>query len=64
MSDETTSHRRTVSQSMVFNNNRYFTILTLFHNTSFKAGSDQNSPPKTPARQLVSVDLTFNTEYV
>ena len=23
-------------------------------------GSDTSSPPKTPARQLVSVDLTFN----
>jgi len=27
-------------------------------------GSDTSSPPKTPARQLVSVDLTFNTESV
>ena len=24
-------------------------------------GSDTSSPPKTPARQLVSVDFTFNT---
>jgi hypothetical protein len=27
-------------------------------------GSDTSSPPKTPARQLVSIDLTFNTESV
>ena len=64
MSDETESNRGTVSQSMVFNNDRYFTPLTLFHNTSFKAGSGPYLPPKTPARQLVSVDLTSNTESV
>ena len=27
-------------------------------------GSDQNPPPKTTVRQLVSVELTFNTESV
>jgi hypothetical protein len=27
-------------------------------------GSDTSSPPKTPARKLVSIDLTFNTESV
>ena len=27
-------------------------------------GSDTSLPPKTPARKLVSVDLTFNTESV
>ena len=27
-------------------------------------GSDSNPPPKTTARQLVSVELTFNTESV
>ena len=27
-------------------------------------GSDTSSPPKTPARNLVSIDLTFNTESV
>jgi hypothetical protein len=64
MSDKTESHRGMVSQSMVLNKDSYFTFLTVFHNTSFKAGSDPYSPPNTPARQLVSVDLTFNTESV
>jgi hypothetical protein len=27
-------------------------------------GSDTSSPPKTPARNLVSIDLTFNTDSV
>ncbi len=46
----------------------------LFHNIYFKAGSDtsaqQTTParkletPTTPARTLVSIDLTFNTESV
>ena len=27
-------------------------------------GSDKSLPPKTPARNLVSIDLTFNTESV
>jgi hypothetical protein len=27
-------------------------------------GSDTSSPPKSPARKLVSIDLTFNTESI